>query len=234
VSAAHPPAESAPAPRATGAERIVAVALGAMIAVLLWVWIDLRKSARAEAMALDFTNPLLSAEAGECIEVEDRVQPGVASRLVVIAPAEGAARGRGAAVLRPREGPPAIPGWIDRTGADLRTTAPYLACEARTGPDAPPGSPAARREVLLFDLNAFGMSRGSTPSTILREIRPELVSWEGKPQRCHRVTVTRFDQFEGNWQLFLARDARALGTVLRKYHSDPSRATIQQSFHPCK
>ena len=216
----------------SGVERIVAVVLAAMIAVLLGAWIELHRSSRTEALALDVVNPLLSAEAGECIEVEDRVQPGVASQIVVMAPGEGEARGRGAAVLRPREGPAAIAGWIDRLGTDLRTTAPYLACEVRPGGDAPPGAPAGRREVVLHDLNGFGMPRGV--SIALAEIRPERVSWGGRPQLCHRVTVWRFDRFEGRWDLYLTRDARAIGTVLRKHDAEGDHADVQQSFHPCR
>jgi hypothetical protein len=209
----------------------VAVVLAAMIAVLLLAWTSLHKSTVADTPPFDLSNPLLTAEAGECIEVEDQSQPGVVERVVVIAPGEGAARGRGAAVIRPSEGPASIPGVVD--AHDLRRTAPYLACEVLPTGETPAGSPARSRDVLLFDLNAFGFPRGSRPSYVLREVRPALVRWGGKPQRCHQVTVSRHDRLEGNWLLYLTGDAPALGTVLRKYFS-AHMGLIQQSFLPCR
>jgi hypothetical protein len=225
--------ESAAPPASSGAERIVAVALGAMIAVLLWVWIDLRRPTAFETASIDLTNPLLSAEAGECVEVEDLAGPGFVQRLHVIAPTGGEARGRSAAVLRPHDGPESIPGYLQAGDPDLRTTAPYLAAEVRSATAAPPGAPAGRRDVLLFDLNAFGMPRGSQASVILRDIRPALVRWHGRPLRCHQVTISRHDQLEGIWVLYVTREAPALGTVLRKYLSD-QRGLVQHTFHPCR
>jgi hypothetical protein len=233
VSPRAPVASPAPAPpRSSGGERIVAVILAAMAAVLLWVWLDVRRASALHVEPVDLVNPLLAVQAEECIEVEDSTVPGVVSRLVVISPAPPEARGTGAAVLRTRLGPASIPGYVQAGQPDLRTSAPYLACEVRPGNEDPEGAPAGKREVLLFDLNAFGLPRGARPMVVWREARPALLRWEGKPQRTHQVTITRYDRLHGNWFLYLTPDVPASGCVLRKYFGDGF--TVEQAFHRCR
>jgi hypothetical protein len=225
--------DPAPAgPRSTGGERIVAVVLAAMAAVLLWVWIDVRRASALHVEKVDLVNPLLTAEANECIEVENQAMPGVASRLVVISPAPPEARATGAAVLRTRHGPASIPGYVQGGQPDLRETAPYLACEVRSANPDPPGAPAGKREVLLFDLNGFGLPRGRAPSVVWREVRPYLLRWEGKPQRTHQVTISRYDELTGNWALYLTPDAPAVGSVLRKFFREGDVEI--HAFHRCR
>jgi hypothetical protein len=217
------PAPQAPAPPREGTspavERIVAVALAAMAAVLLLVWLDLlRTGGGAPPPPFDWTNPLLSAQPGDCVEVSDASMPGVRHRLVVRAPG---------VVLRPNDGPARIAGWTHPAYPDPRRFPPYLLADRRVpAPAEPGGGPPPADEPLVFPLNGFGMPLESRCA--LNEIEPQAIEWSGQRRRGFAVGLFRYGELEGPWAVYMTKDVPVLGTALRKYVSE--RGTVQQAF----
>lgn len=220
ADAARPP--TAPPSRATpGMERVVAVALAAMAAVLFLVWIDLLRIApESPPTPFDWQNPLLLAQPGACVEVSDASLPGEKVWLVVRDPG---------VVLRPDSGPATIAGWVSAGFPDPRRFPPYLVCEARRAPQAGAAAaqtPPERSEALVFPLNGFGMPLEAMCA--LNDMQPQAIDWAGQRRRGYAVGLRRYGKFEGPWIVYMSRDAPVLGTTMRKYFQ--GRDEMVQSF----
>lgn len=219
--------EPAPAMATSGAstslERVVALALGAMVAVLALIYVEMaREPAPHPAPDFDWQNPLLLAQAGQCVEVGDSSSPGIASWLEVRAPG---------VVLRPFDGPKSIPGWVHPSLKDPRTFPAYLLGASRRAPesDRPAGLPPEKESPYVFPLNGFGMPIEAT--CVLRDIEiVENVNWNGRTRRGYRVGLYRYDsQWNGPWVVTMSKDAPVLGTMMREY-SPKSGQRNRQTF----
>ena len=198
------------------------MALGAMVAVLALIFVDVagRRSAPARPIEFDWQNPLLTSQLGQCVEVVDSSAPGVASWIVVRAPG---------VVLRPFEGPRSVAGWFHPILDDPRSFPPYLLCESRRAPepDRPSGLPPEKETPFVFPLNGFGMPIDSV--CVLHDIQPVEVRWNGQARRGYAVGLFRYDsQWNGPWVIYMAKDAPVLGTTMRKYA--PGAFPIRQTF----
>lgn len=207
------PAPAAPSSATPGMERIVAMALAVMAAVLLLVYIDLaRAPAPPAAIPFDWQNPLLNDKPGDCVEVSDDMSPGPGSFLVVRAPG---------VVLRPFDGPAKIAGWASSSFPDPKGFLPYVVCDARpVQPPAPqkgkPGAvPAAKEDPYVFPLNGFGMPLEAL--CVLSDIQPTVFDWNGQRRHGYAVGLKRYGVLEGPWVVYMSKDAPVLGTVMRKY-----------------
>jgi hypothetical protein len=209
-----PPERPAPAtsPGAgAGLERVVALALGAMVAVLALIYVEMVRAPGPRPPAdFDWQNPMLLAQPGQCVEISDSSSPGDASWLAVRAPG---------VVLRPFEGPKSIAGWSHPSLTDPRTFPPYLLGESRRAAEAdrPPGLPPEKETPYLFPLNGFGMPIEA--AVVLRDIGiVEDVKWGGRSRRGYAVGLYRYDsQFNGPWVIYSSKDAPVLGTMMREY-----------------
>ena len=229
MSAPDPRPYASPAGRApsAGFERIVALALAAMAAVLLMVFVDSRRTPPAlPTPDFDLQNPMLSAQPGQCIELEDDASPGVTSMLVVRPEA---------VVLRPYE-LKALPGWISMNWPDPKKFPPFLACDARAAPPAggaPPGAPPPRSETLVFPLGGFGMPLES--QSVLRSILPVTVSWNGAKRVVYQVNLMAYRGAsggpEGPWEVYVSKEAPVLGVIRRRYYAGkgdvPTQMTVR-------
>lgn len=209
---------AAPAPRTSGGvERVVALALAVMAAVLGVVYVDL---VRAPA-PFDFVNPLLSAHPGECVEISSAAAPEIASWLVVRSPG---------VVLRPHRAPAKIAGWTHPRFPDARTVLPYVVCDARPAPvrkkpGAPgDGAPPPRDEPYVFPLNGFGLPLEAMG--VLADIAPTTVTWGGQTRKGYAVGIRRYGQLEGPWVVYLSKDAPVLGTMMRRYLRGPGEEQV--------
>lgn len=192
-------------------ERVVALALGAMVAVLALIYIEMaRAPGPRPAAEFDWQNPMLLAQPGQCVEVGDSSSPGTASWLVVRSPG---------VVLRPYEGPKTIQGWVHPSLTDPRLFPPYLLGESRRAPEAdrPAGLPVEKESPYIFPLNSFGMPIEAT--VVLRDIGiVEDVKWNGRTRRGYAVGLYRYDsQWNGPWVVYASKDAPVLGTMMREY-----------------
>ena len=225
MSAARPaptPPIAAPAgrpPPAAGFERIVALALAAMAVVLAMALVDSRRPPPVPpAPEFDLQNPMLSAQPGQCIELEDDAEPGVASRLVV--------RPEGV-VLRPNDLKGGLSGWIGVSWPDPRKFPPFLACDGSAAPSgqASPGTPPPRAETLVFPLGWFGMPLESR--CVLRAIRPVTVSWNGSKRVVYQANLMAYKGSsggpEGPWDVYVSKDAPVLGVVRRYFNTGNGR-----------
>ncbi|MCC7139456.1 MAG: hypothetical protein IT460_13620 [Planctomycetes bacterium] len=220
MSPARPsqPVAAAPAPRVSGGvERVVALALAVMAAVLGVVYVDLvRAPAPEPPPPFDFVNPMLSAHVGECVELSAATTPELASWLVVRSPG---------VVLRPHRGDAKIAGWSHPRYPDARTLLPYLVCDARSAPvRKKPGAavdtaPPPRDEPYLFPLNGFGLPLEAMG--VLSDIAPTTITWGGQTRKGYAVGIRRYGQLEGPWVLYLSKDAPVLGTMKRSYLRGP-------------
>lgn len=207
---------SAPGPRTGnrtsggGAERIVALALAVMAAVLAVVYIDLARAKRPDGHPpFDFVNPLLSVQSGECVEISSASQPELASRLVVRSPGK---------VLRPHRGETKVPGWSSPRYPDPRSFPPFLVCDARPAPVAKSsteGLPPRKDDPYVFSLNGFGLPIEAMG--VLSDIGQTEVTWGGQKKRAYVVGLMRYGQVEGPWLIYMAQGVPALGTMSRKY-----------------
>jgi hypothetical protein len=152
----------------------------------------------------DLHNPLLDAEAGECVEVEATSRPGEIVCIQV----------QGTPVLRPREGPERV-----GTDRDLHTAAPYLVCRLRYPPTGRGCSAAAegREELERFDLNGFGMP--SSTEVSLSAIKPTWVQRGGRNYFAYEVVMDRYGAASGPWVLYVDPSAPALGLVFREHQT---------------
>jgi hypothetical protein len=207
------PGDAVPAvpPRTgSGTERVVALALAVMAAVLGVVYVDLARGKPPDgAPPFDFVNPLLSVQAGECVEVSSESAVAPASWLIVRAPG---------VVMRPFAAKPKIPGWISPRFPDPQSFPAFLVCDAK--PARPAGKPAEplpprREEPLVFGLNGFGLPLDAMGE--LRDIGQTTVSWGGQRRRAYAVGLVRHGNVSGPWIIFMAKDVPALGTMERKY-----------------
>ena len=203
-----------PAP-ASGVERIAALCLAAMAVVLAMALVDSRRpSPLPPAPEFDLQNPMLSAQPGQCIEMEDDAEPGVVSRLVV--------RPEGV-VLRPNDLQGGLRGWIGVSWSDPRKFPPFLACDGSTsqGAGTPPGTPPPRAETLVFPLGWFGMPLESR--CVLRSIRPVTVSWNGAKRVVYQADLMAYKGAsggpEGPWEVYLSKDSPVLGVVRRRFYA---------------
>jgi len=212
VVSPYPSPAPGPARRASGggAERIVALALAVMAAVLGVVYIDL---ARAEPKDLhppfDFVNPLLSVQTGECVEISSPSEPEFSSWLVVRSPGK---------VLRPHRGETKVPGWSSPRYPDPKSYPPFLVCDARPAPvvrRSAEGLPPRKDEPYLFPLNGFGLPVEALG--VLRDIGQTEVTWGGQKRRAYVVGLMRYGQVEGPWLIYMAQGVPVLGTMSRKY-----------------
>jgi hypothetical protein len=222
------PAGGAPAarPASAGFERIVALALAAMAAVLGMALIDSRRPPPTPpAPEFDLQNPMLMAQPGQCIELENDAAPGIASRLAV--------RPEGV-VLRPNDLKGGLPNWISMSWTDPRKFPPFLSCDGSVAPPsgAPPGTPPPRAETLVFPLGWFGMPLESR--SVLRSIVPVTVSWNGAKRVVYQVNITAYPGSsggpEGPWEILLSRDAPVLGVVRRRFYAGkgtPTQMTVR-------
>lgn len=210
----------APAPAASALERIVALALAAVFVVLVLVLVDLsREATSAPALPFDFENPLLFAQAGQCVEIVDESTP-EAQRLVVRAPGP---------ILRPYHGPEKIAGWVSAVWPDVRSLPPYLVCDlVRPGSASQPGSPPPKPEPYVFPLTNFGMPLEAP--CVLRSIRPAMVRWQGQTRRGYEVDLVRYGMLEGPWIVWMSKDVPVLGTMKREYPSRSGPANNAQVF----
>lgn len=230
MTAPDPRPNAAPAgpPPSAGFERIVALALAAMAAVLLMVFVESRRTPPAPPTPeFDLQNPMLSAQPGQCIELEDDASPGVTSLLIV--------RPEGV-VLRPYELKGPLPGWVSINYPDPHKFPPFLTCDARAPAPAggvPPGTPPPRSETLVFPLGWFGMPLESR--TVLRAIRPVEVSWNGAKRVVYEVSLMAYRGSsggpEGPWTVYVSKEAPVLGVVRRKYYAGkgdvPTQMTVR-------
>jgi hypothetical protein len=229
VSAPAPRQDAAPAgrPPSAGFERIVALALAAMAAVLLMVFVDSKRTPPAPpAPEFDLQNPMLSAQPGQCIELEDDASPGVSSLLVV--------RPEGV-VLRPYELKGSLPGWISMAWPDPRRFPAFLACDGRnTSPTGvPAGTPPPRSETLVFPLGWFGMPIESR--CVLRSILPVTVSWNGSKRVVYQVNLMAYGGSSGGpagpWEVYVSKEAPVLGVIRRRFYSGkgdvPTQMTVR-------
>jgi hypothetical protein len=229
VSPAAARGTSAPARSSAGLERIVALALGAMIAVLGIAWIDVLRAQTPKPPAeFDWQNPLLLAQPGQCVEVGDSSSPGNESWLVVRSPG---------VVQRPFEGARSIPGWTHAQFPDTRNLPPYLLCDSKRPPTAgePTGLPADKGSPFVFPLNGFGMPVESV--VVLRDIMPSTVTWNGQTRKGYAVGLYRYDsQWNGPWVVYTSKDAPVLGTMRREYAPRASQRNVQSFRVPesCK
>jgi len=220
-SAARAPASSSGSASA-GLERVVALALGAMVAVLVIVYVDVARTPAPPAAAeFDWQNPLLLAQPGQCVEVGDTSSPGLASWLAVRSPG---------VVQRPFDAAKSIPGWSHPLFPDARSLPPYLLCESRRAPqaDRPAGLPAEKESPYVFPLNAFGMPVEAV--VVLRDIMATPVAWNGQTRRGYAVGLYRYDsQWNGPWVVYMSKDAPVLGTMKREYAPKANQKN-QQTF----
>jgi hypothetical protein len=227
--AASPPAPAGAAPAArppaAGFERIVALALAAMAAVLAIALVDSRRAPPTPPPpAFDFQNPMLFAQPGQCIELEDDASPGLASRLVV--------RSEGV-VLRPNDLMGGLKGWVSMTWTDPRKFPAFLACDGSAAPPAgvPAGTPPPRSEPLVFPLGWFGMPLESR--AVLRSILPVTVSWNGSKRVVYQANMMAYAGSsggpEGPWEILLSRDAPVLGVVRRRFYAGKGEQPIQMT-----
>lgn len=219
------PAE-APVPRTPGSsaglERVVALALGAMVAVLALVLVDVSRAATPERPPdFDWQNPLLLAQPGQCVEIGDSSSPGISTWLAVRAPG---------VVLRPFDGPKTIAGWSHPALVDPRTFPAYLLVETRRPPepDRPAGLPPEKESPYVFPLNSFGMPIEAR--VVLLGIEPVKVPWNGQTRRAYAVQLSRYDsQMGGPWVVYTSKEAPVLGTLRREYTPKAGQKN-QQTF----
>lgn len=211
------PVAAAPSGASTSLERIVALALGAMVAVLTLISVEIwREPGPRPEAEFDWQNPLLLSKPGQCVEVGDSSSPGTASWLVV------ASMG---VVLRPFEETKSIPGWSHPYWKDPRTFPPYLVCESKSAPepDRPAGLPPEKESPYVFPLNGFGMPIEAT--CVLADIGTEDIKWNGRTRRGYAVGLYRYDSTSsGPWVVSMSTDAPVLGTMMRRF----SRKSGQQ------
>lgn len=193
-----------------GAERIVALALAVMAAVLGVVYVDLKRSNAPDGRPpFDFVNPLLAVQTGECVEISSSSQPELASWLVVRSPGK---------ILRPHRGETKVPGFSSPRYPDPRSFPPFLVCDARPAPVArtsTEGMPPRKDEPYVFPLNGFGLPIEAMG--VLRDIGQTEVTWGGQKRRAYAVGLMRYGQVEGPWIVYMAQGVPALGTMSRKY-----------------
>lgn len=218
-------AHAAPPRRRTpsgSVERVVALALAVMGAVLGVVYVDLAKAPPPEGPPpFDFVNPLLSVQSGECVEVSSASSPGLATWLVVRSPGK---------VLRPHRAETKLQGWTSPRFPDPRGFPPFLVCDARPAPTAPAvgeAMPPRRDEPYVFPLNGFGMPLEAMG--VLRDIGQTDVTWGGQKRRAYAVGLVRYGQVEGPWIIYMAQGVKALGTMKRVYLRD-DRGEEEQVF----
>src|SRR5262245_51181636 len=192
-----------------GVERVVALALAVMIAVLAYVFVDrVRFETAPPPPPFDFVNPLLRATPSDC--VEQYGDDGSDARLFVRAPG---------VVTRPYKTPVKLAGWLSTRWPDPRGFLPYLLCEARSAPGArtlPAGAPPGRDEILVFPLNGFGLEIHALG--VLNDIEPRtLVHEAGRKHQGYAVGIRRFDALGGPGSLSRSQDMPVLGTMKGVY-----------------
>lgn len=203
-----------------GLERVVALALGAMVAVLTLVLVDVSRARGPERPPdFDWQNPLLLAQPGQCVEIGDTSSPGFSNTLAVRAPG---------VVLRPFDGPKTIAGWKSGALVDPRTFPAYLLTETRgaSEPDRPKGLPPAKSSPDIFPLNSFGMPIDTR--VVLLGIEPVKYSWNGQTRNAYAIQLNRFDSHMGGpWVVYMSKDAPVLGTMGREYTPKPGHKNKQ-------
>ena len=214
--------DDAPSRPNAGLERIVALALAAMVSVLALVYVPMiREPGPSAPEEFDWQNPMLLAQPGQCVEIGDSSSPGSAAWLVVRAPG---------VVERPFTAAKSIPGWSSPLFPDTRSLPPYLLCESRRAPsaDRPANLPEEKDSPYIFPLNAFGMPVEAI--VVLRDIMPRSVNWNGQTRRGYAVGLYRYDsQWNGPWVIHMSKDAPVLGTMSREYVPKASQRN-QQTF----
>lgn len=217
---AGPLADPAPPSRAGALEKVVALALAAIVVVLSLVLADLsRSNASPAALPFDFENPLLLARPGQCVQVFDAAGPEHATLVVVRAPGP---------VLRPFSAPAKIPGWYSEVWADARTLPPYLVCDSRpVAAGADPGAPPARAEPTVFPLNGFGMPLEAY--CVPRSLTPKTVRWDGRTRAAWEVGLMGYvGELEGPWTVWMAKDVPVLGTMRREHLTGAGTFDVKQ------
>jgi hypothetical protein len=219
--AAFPEPRPAPPAATGGVEKIVAAALAVMAAVLVVVYADqVRGEAALAPPPFDLSNPLLSAQPGQCIEVASADAPEHASWFVVRAPG---------VVVRPFRAGVRLANWTNPHWPDPTRFLPYLLCDARPAPSAKAAKggalPPAREDPYVFPLNGFGLPLESLG--VLFDVSPMSITWEGQPRKAFAVGLRRYDQMGGPWVVYLCKDAPVLGTMRRKYVPKPGVEQLQ-------
>jgi hypothetical protein len=216
----HPPriVPTPPSSRSSssgGVERIVALSLAVMIAVLAYVYVDrVRFEVPVRPPPFDFVNPMLAAQPGECVEVAG-VDAADVRWLVVRSPG---------VVKRPFRTDVKLPGWASQRWPDPKGFLPFLLCDARSATSArapAPGTPPARDEPFVFPLNGFGMEIHAMG--VLDSIEPTTVNWAGQRRKGYAVGIRRYGSVDGPWVLYLAQDVPVLGTMMRTYLRGPGQ-----------
>lgn len=208
-----------PPPRpSSGTERLVALALGVLGAVLAFVYVDLRRAPPpAGPPPFDFVNPLLSVQAGECVEVASSAQPDHASWIVIRTPGP---------VLRPHTSGKKVVGWSSPQHPDHRALPAYLVGDVRPAPTARGGGeylPPGRDEPHVFPLSGFGLPIEAMG--VLHDIGHTEKVWGGQRQRAYAVGLKRFGKVEGPWVVVMAQGVPALGTMSRTFIRGTSNET---------
>jgi hypothetical protein len=200
-----------------GVERVVALSLAVMIAVLAYVYVDrVRFEVPVRPPPFDFVNPMLAAQPGECVEVAGADAADL-RWLVVRAPG---------VVKRPFRTEAKLPGWTSQRWPDPKGFLPFLLCDARSAtaartPAPAPGTPPARDEPYVFPLNGFGMAIDAMG--VLDSIAPTTLNWNGQRRKCYAVGIRRYGLVDGPWILYVAQDVPVLGTMMRKYLRGPGQ-----------
>ncbi len=187
-------------------ERIVAAVLLVIALLLGYVRFVVVPQRQPEAGTppFDLRNPMLDARVGECVELEDSGHPGETSCSVVIEPG---------LVVRPTDGPEALPG-----NTRLRRMPPYLVTAARFPEPGKGGcatSEGKRDEIVLYDLNLFGMPMG-IPAEVV-QIQPMWKKWQGRVHYTYQVQMLRYGNLAGPWTSWISEDAPVTGVVHREY-----------------
>ncbi len=196
-----------PAPASTSLTELVVVIFLAVAAVALpfIYFVVIPSRASLEPKPFDLKNPMLSAKVGECVVLDTTPSQGGVACIKVKEPG---------LVLRPRSGPA-------RLGAyrDLKRSAPYLTCGMRNPlPGRDCSEAEGREEVLLFDLNAFGMPLNL--NVALDFIKPRWVEKGGQTLFVYEAQLTQYGPAASGWFVSVDPAAPVTGTVLRRHATE--------------
>lgn len=184
------------------AERVIVIFLVAAAVALGYVYFFVvRAKPVPDPEPFDLKNPMLDAVPGECVVLDTTPSQGGVVCVKVQEPG---------LMVRPREGP-------SRLGLyrNLKRSRPYLACGLRFPPPGQGCDEAeGHEEILLFDLNAFGMPHDL--HVALDGITPRWVQRGGRYLFVYEAQLTQYGRAPATWFVSLHPTAPVTGAVLRR------------------
>ena len=198
------------------AERIIVIFLVAAAIALGYVYFFvIRAKAVPAPERFDLKNTMLDAEVGECVVLDTTPAQGGVVCVRVRNPG---------LVVRPRGGPARLGLY-----RNLKRARPYLACAYRyPSPGKGCADGEGHQEMLLYDLNAFGMPHDL--SVALDGITPRWVKRGGRYLFVYEAQLTQYGRAPATWFVSLHHTAPITGAVLRRLITE--RQAQQTLFTP--